>query len=200
MPTVLLIRHGENDYSKKQKLAGRLPGVQLNDKGKQQARDLASALKDLPLRAVYSSPLARAMETAEPIAEAHGLNVIRQPGLTETRQGHWEGRSIKQLRRTKEWKVLQTTPSRFRFPGGESILQQQMRQVDEIEKLCTRHREQDLIVCVGHADPIKLVIAHYIGLPLDYFQRLTLNTASISILSISKQGVKLLRLNWTVKD
>ena len=199
MPTVLLIRHGENDYSHRQKLAGRLPGVHLNEKGKKQVMELARALEPLPLKAVYSSPLERAMETAEMIAEVHKLKVVRRPGLIETNQPRWQGRSVKQLRRTKEWRVLQTTPSRFRFPGGESIAQQQLRQVDELEALCERHKERDFFACVGHADPFKLLVAYYIGLTLDNFQRLTLNTASVSMLAINKRGVKLLRLNWTVR-
>ncbi|MGH2582741.1 MAG: histidine phosphatase family protein [Anaerolineales bacterium] len=199
MPTVLLIRHGENDYSQKQKLAGRLPGIHLNKKGEQQAKDLALALKDLPLKAVYSSPLERAMETALPIAEAHNLKVVRRPGLIETDQPGWQGKSIRQLIRSKEWRVLQTMPSRFRFPDGESIAEQQMRQVAELETLCAQHKEQDYFACIGHADPFKSLIAYYIGLPLDYFQRLTLNTASVSMLALGKRA-KLLRLNWTTNN
>ena len=79
MPVVLLIRHGENEYVKKGRLAGRKPGVHLNDKGRAQAEALAEALKNMPLKAVYSSPLDRTMETAAPLAEIHKLAVIRGP-------------------------------------------------------------------------------------------------------------------------
>ena len=68
MPLLLLIRHGENEYVKTGKLAGRLPDVHLNERGRQQAAELAEALKHVPLIAIYSSPLERAVETAEPIA------------------------------------------------------------------------------------------------------------------------------------
>ncbi len=200
MPTVLLIRHAENDYVKKQRLAGRLPGVHLNARGRTQAQALARALKDTPLKAVYSSPLDRAMETAQPIAAVHGLKAVKRDGLVETRLGSWEGQSVKRLSRSKQWKLLQEHPSRFRFPGGEWMVEQQARLVTEIETLCARHKPKDIIACVGHADPLKLIIAYYIGLPLDHFQRLMVDTASISTLVLGAHGALLLNLNRSVKD
>jgi probable phosphoglycerate mutase len=195
MPTVLLIRHGENDYVKKQRLAGRLPGVHLNERGRAQAQALARALKDTPLKAIYCSPLERAVETAQPIAAARGLKVIKRDALVETRLGEWEGQSVRRLSRSKQWKLLQEHPSRFRFPGGEWMVEQQARLAAEIEALCAMHKPKDIIACVGHADPLKLIIAYYIGLPLDNFQRLMVNTASISTLVMSARGALLLNLN-----
>jgi probable phosphoglycerate mutase len=200
MPTVLLIRHGENDYVKKQRLAGRLPGVHLNERGRAQAQALAQALKDTPLKEVYCSPLDRAVETAQPIAAARGLRVVKREALVETRLGEWEGQSVKRLSRSKQWKILQEHPSRFRFPGGEWIVEQQARLVAEIEALCALHKPKDVIACVGHADPLKLIIAYYIGLPLDNFQRLMVNTASISTLVLGERGAMLLNLNQSAKD
>jgi probable phosphoglycerate mutase len=200
MPTVLLIRHGENDYVKKRRLAGRLPGVHLNERGRAQAQALAQALKDTPLKAVYCSPLDRAVETAQPIAAARGLTVVKREALVETRLGEWEGQSVKRLSRSKQWKLLQEHPSRFRFPGGEWMVEQQARLVAEIEALCALHKPKDVIACVGHADPLKLIIAYYIGLPLDNFQRLMVNTASISTLALGERGAMLLNLNQSAKD
>ncbi len=200
MTTILLIRHGENDYVKKHRLAGRLPGVHLNEHGRAQAQALALALKDAPLKAVYCSPLDRAVETAQPIATALGLKVVKREALVETRLGEWEGKSVKILSRNKQWILLQEHPSRFRFPGGEWIVEQQARLVAEIEALCALHKPKDLIACVGHADPLKLIIAYYIGLPLDNFQRLMINTASISTVALGTSGARLLNLNQSVKD
>lgn len=196
MPTILLIRHGENDFVKKHRLAGRLPGVHLNERGRAQAAALAQALKDTPIKAIYSSPLDRAMETAQPLAKLLGLRIEKRPPLLETDLGKWEGQSIKRLARTKEWKVLQETPSQFRFPGGEWMLSQQARLVTEVESLCAKHQPKDTIAVVGHADPLKLIIAHYIGLPLDLFQRLMIDTASVSTLHIQNGNARLLKLNW----
>ncbi len=200
MPTILLIRHGENDYVKTQRLAGRLPGVHLNAKGRAQAAGLAIGLKDAKIKAVFSSPLDRAMETAEPLAKALGLKVQKRPNLIETALGDWQGKSIKSLRRKKEWKVLQQTPSRFRFPGGEWMVEQQARLVAEIEAICAAHKSNDTIAVVGHADPLKLIVAHYIGMPLDQFQRLMISTASVTTLVVGDGAAMLVSMNQRYPD
>jgi probable phosphomutase (TIGR03848 family) len=200
MPTILLIRHGENDYVKTQRLAGRLPGVHLNAKGRAQAAGVAIGLKDAKIKAIYSSPLDRAMETAEPLAKALGLKVQKRPNLIETQLGDWQGQSIKALRRKKEWKVLQQTPSRFRFPGGEWMVEQQARLVAEIEAICALNKSKDVLAVVGHADPLKLIVAHYIGMPLDQFQRLMISTASVTTLVLDEGGAMLLSMNQRFPD
>lgn len=195
MPLLLLIRHGENDYVKTGKLAGRIPGVHLNEKGRKQAQALGEALTDVPLKAVYSSPLERAMETAQPIAESHKLTILQEPGLMDTDIGKWQGRSLAALRLIKAWKVVQSAPSRFRFPEGESFLDAQTRYVDALERIIARHKPKDVVAVVFHADPIKLAVAHYIGLPLDQFQRLGCDTGSVSALAIGEMGASLLKMN-----
>jgi probable phosphomutase (TIGR03848 family) len=195
MTTLLLIRHGENNFVKTSKLAGRLPGVHLNARGQKQAEALGEALKDIPIRAVYSSPLERAMETAAPIASPHGLQIIPEPDLMDTDVGKWQGRSWKVLRLTKVWKIVQSAPSRFRFPEGESFPETQLRIVNVLERIVCAHKPQDVIAVVFHADPIKLAVAHFIGLPLDRFQRLSCETGSLSVLSIGESGANLVKLN-----
>ena len=107
MPLLLLIRHGENDYVKTGRMAGRIPGIHLNERGQKQAQALGEALKDVPIKAIYSSPLERAMETASPIAESHKLKINQEPDLMDTLIGKWQGRSWKLLRLTKAWKIVQ---------------------------------------------------------------------------------------------
>lgn len=196
MPIILLIRHGENDYVKKGRLAGRLPGVHLNENGRRQALTLAERLKEAPIKALYSSPLERAMETAQPIAESLGLEVIPRPGLMETDVGEWSGEKLKGLGRLKLWRVVQYTPSVMQFPGGESFMQTQTRIVQELLELSGQHESQDMIACVGHADPIRLAAAYFIGLPLDMFQRLVVSPGSITVLQLGEMGGKLLTLNY----
>lgn len=87
MPLLLFIRHGENDFTKTHKLAGYTPNVHLNERGQSQAQALADALKDVPIKAIYSSPLERAVETATPIATVRKLEVQVEPGLIETNVG-----------------------------------------------------------------------------------------------------------------
>jgi probable phosphomutase (TIGR03848 family) len=195
MTVFFLIRHGENNLLGK-RLPGWMPGVHLNPRGQAQAEALARGLADIPIRAIYASPLERTMETARPMAKMRKLRVIARPGLGEVRPGTWEGQPLKSLRRRKLWPVIQFTPSLARFPGGESIAEAQARVAAELDALRQRHPRQT-IACFSHGDVIKLAIAHAIGLPLDLYQRLTIAPASVSVLSIDHGLIRLLTLNDT---
>lgn len=196
MPLLLLIRHGENDFVKTGKLSGRLPGVHLNENGQKQAQALAEGLKDLPIKAIYSSPLERALETAEPIANRHKLTTIQEPGLRDSDVGRWQGKSLKVLRLTKAWKIVQNAPSRFQFPGGESFIDLQTRIANSLENIIRKHNKpKHIIAVVFHADPIKLAVSHFLGLPLDHFQRLSCDTGSVSVLYVSEMDANLIKLN-----
>ncbi len=148
-----------------------------------------------PVWKLYSSPLERATETAESIAKALGLEVLIRPGLNETNCGDWAGKTVKSLSRRKVWKTIQTNPSQFQFPGGESFTGCQQRIVEEVEAIRALHAPHDTIVCVSHADPLKLLIAHYLGLPFDYFQRLMIGPASLTIMHLDEAIGRLLALN-----
>jgi probable phosphomutase (TIGR03848 family) len=187
MTTVLLIRHGENSMVGK-RLAGRLPGVHLNDNGKKQAEQLAQVLCTAPIKAIYSSPLERAVETAEPLALALSLPVNIAPGLIELEYGDWQGKTLKQLSRYKLWKVVQDQPSEMRFPNGESFPEVQQRAVAEVERIAAAHEEQEMVACFSHGDIIRLLAAHFLGVPLNLFQRVAANTASITVVHIDKKG------------
>jgi probable phosphoglycerate mutase len=194
MPTLLLIRHGENDFLVKKKLPGRIPGIHLNGRGYEQAAELTRTLSRLPIKAVYSSPLERAVETAEPLAQSLGLGIQLHPDLTDIDVGDWEGRSWKALSRTRLWKVLRETPLQFQFPGGETFIQAQERVVRALDAIASA-QAVELIAVFFHADPIKLAVAHYINLSLDNFQRLTAHTGSVTILKMDGSANKLLALN-----
>jgi probable phosphoglycerate mutase len=196
MPLLLLIRHGENNFVKTGKMAGRIPGVHLNERGQKQAQALGEALLNIPIKAVYSSPLERAMETATPIAESHKLKIIQEPDLMDTDIGKWQGRSWKLLALKKEWKIVQHAPSRFRFPEGESFPECQLRIVNVLERIVQTHKKpQDVVAVVFHADPIKLAVAHFLGMSLDHFQRLGCDTGSVTALHVNEMGAHLLKLN-----
>jgi len=196
MPLVLLVRHGENDYVKTHRLAGRQPGVHLNKKGRKQAKRVAKFLKGSAIKAIYTSPMERAQETAQPIAAALELKPVIREGLLETDIGEWTGKKIKKLQKLKEWRIVQGAPSLLRFPGGESFTQTQQRIVLELEALCKQHQPEDIIVCVSHADPIKLAVAYFCNLGLDSFQRLVVSPASISVIHIGEMGSQLVSLNY----
>jgi probable phosphoglycerate mutase len=176
-------------------MAGRILGVHLNDKGQKQAQALGEALHDVPIKAIYSSPLERAMETAKPIAESHKLPIIREPDLMDTDIGRWQGKSLAVLRLTKAWKIVQNAPSRFRFPEGESFIDAQTRYVDTLERIIKNHKPKDIVAVVFHADPIKLSVAHFLGMPLDHFQRLGCDTGSMTALYVNESSANLIKLN-----
>jgi len=195
MPLLLLIRHGENDFVKTGKMAGHTPGVHLNERGKQQAAELGETLKEVPLAGIYSSPLERAVETAEPIVQGRDIRIQIRPGLIESNIGDWQGSEIKNVRKLPEWQMVQSQPSRFRFPGGESFQEMQTRLVNEIETIAKAHGPEDIAAVVFHSDPIKLVVAYYLGMPLDNFQRISIDTASVTMLYVSPTGVSLVKQN-----
>jgi probable phosphomutase (TIGR03848 family) len=196
MPLLLLIRHGENDFVKTGKLAGHTSGVHLNERGQKQAQALGEALAHVPIKVVYSSPLERAMETAEPIATSHKLEIMREPRLMDADVGQWTGKSLKVLRLTNAWKVVQHAPSRFQFPEGESFMDLQTRIVNALEEMVKKHNKpKDIVAVVFHADPIKLAVSHFLGLPLDHFQRLGCDTGSLSALFVNEMGANLVKLN-----
>ncbi len=196
MTSIYLIRHGENEFVGKGKLAGWLPGIRLNEKGRKQAQAMAELFKEVKLKAVYASPLERTMETAQPLADAQNLKITQAPGIGEIQFGTWQGKSLKVLRKRKLWPVVQNAPSLARFPEGESFPEAQARAVAEIEKLRSNHRgKKDAIACVSHSDVIKLIVAHYLGLPLDLFQRLHIAPASVTALWVDDQISRLIYLN-----
>jgi probable phosphomutase (TIGR03848 family) len=184
MTTILLVRHAVNDYVKTGKLAGRLPDIHLNDEGKAQAEALGARLADSPIKHLYASPLDRTMETAAAI-QAHHLHLTVQTNelVGEVKYGDWEGMSIALLRMRKLWSVIQEYPSRAVFPNGEALRDAQTRAVNEIERLVQAH-PKEMIVVVSHADIIKMVLAHYLGMHLDNFQRLVVSPASISTITL----------------
>ena len=183
MAIFLLVRHGQNDLVGK-KLAGRLPGVHLNEQGQAQARRLAGQLAEQPLTAVIASPLERAQETAEPIARIHALPVMTNAGLLELEYGQWQGKSLKQLRRSRLWKTVQEAPDGFCFPDGESFNDAQARIAQTLLELSQAYAEKDRVICVSHCDVIRLAVAYFLGMPLNAFQRLNIETASVSVLHL----------------
>lgn len=191
---LLLIRHAVNDWIG-ERLAGWTPEVHLNAEGRDQAAELVRRLAPVPLAAIYSSPLERSLETAQPLAEAHGLGVKVRDGLGETRFGAWTGRELKELQDEELWPVVQAYPGGARFPGGESLSQVQARMVAELDAIRDAHPGQ-VIAVVSHSDPIKLAAAHYVGLHLDLFQRLTISPASVTAFALLRFGPRLICLNY----
>jgi len=193
----VLIRHAQNDWVKTGRLAGWTPGVHLNEEGRRQAEALGERLASAKLQAVYSSPLERAVETAEAVVKHYpGLTVQIEEGVGEVAFGGWTGERLRKLRRRRLWDIVQNYPSGARFPEGESFRETQNRVIDALERIAQQHPGGKVAV-VSHSDVIKLAVAYYAGIHLDLFQRLIISPASISIIGLSRMGPRIIRLNDT---
>ena len=196
MATVILVRHGVTTATGT-RLGGRTP-TPLSDEGRAQAEDAADRLAGLALKAVYASPIVRTMQTAQPIARRHRLEVRELEGVQEFDYGSWTDRTFPPLRKTKLWATIMSTPSRVTFPGGEGFVEAQARAVAAIEQVVAQHADRATVAVVSHADIIKAVVAHFAGVPLDLFQRLVVSPASLTVLWLPKAGQpRLLRFNDT---
>jgi probable phosphomutase (TIGR03848 family) len=193
MTEVLLIRHGDTD-SVGAWLAGWLEGVALNARGRAQAERLAARLETLPLRALYSSPLERTRETARAIAARHRLEIHLRPELGEIRFGEWTGRRFDELASDPRWEAWHRCRTAVRPPGGERIAEVQARMLAGLEEIGARHPDE-LIAVVSHADPIKAVLAHWLGMPLDLIDRFEVSPASIQVLDLRPPAPVVRRVN-----
>ena len=193
---LLLIRHGLTDYVTAHRMPGWQRGIHLNDEGHAQAAALARRLAGVNLAAVYSSPLERAVETAAPLSDARGLSVSLLDALIDLNPGDWTDRLAKDLAQEALWASIQAHPGEARLPGGESFQECQARMVDALSAILGRHPGQTVAV-VSHADPIKMVVAHFLGLPLDLFRRLSVSPASVTVLAFEPTGPCLICLNYT---
>jgi probable phosphoglycerate mutase len=192
---LVLVRHAVTAHTGPL-LSGRMPGIDLSEKGIAQAEATAQRLSKLPVGAVYASPIERTTQTAQRIAGHHGLDVQPLPGVIEADYGDWTGGKIAELAKTDEWKVVQVAPSRARFPNGESLREMQARTVAALDEVVAKH-PHETVVAVSHADPIKSAIAHYTGMHLDLFQRVHVSPASVTVFDFHTYGVMMVKCNDT---
>lgn len=187
MSTLLLVRHAQSTANAGGILAGRLPGYPLSTEGQEQAQRLANTLAEVPIRAVYTSPVERCVQTATTLANPHNVTPIQDAGLAECDYGDWSGQKLADLSAKPEWSVIQATPSQAVFPGGESVLDMSHRAVSTVHRLRKQaeetHGSDAVWVVCSHGDIIKGIVAHCLGLHLDLFQRLLISTASVSVVT-----------------
>jgi probable phosphoglycerate mutase len=189
-----MVRHGVTETTGKV-LPGRTAGLHLSEAGHLQATRAGRYLESAgPFAALYTSPLERAQETAAGIGDVLGLVAQVDDGLLECDFGDWTGRELAALTKEPDWSRVQRWPSGFRFPGGESFRQMQERIVAAVDRLRATHRG-DRIVLVSHADPIKALIAHALGVHLDMFQRIVISPCSASFVTFTADSPIVLGVN-----
>jgi probable phosphomutase (TIGR03848 family) len=193
--TVFLIRHGLTEHTGT-RLYGRTAGIHLSDLGIAQAESLVERFRGVRLTAIEASPLERCIETATPLATAQGLPVRTRDDLIEMDAGSWTNRTLAGLSRTKLWRRIQQVPSQVAFPGGEPFASANARLVLALSEVAARH-PRGRVALVTHSDPIRMLIAHVAGAHLDLFQRIVVDTASVSVVALGEGAPRLLLTNDT---
>ncbi len=174
--TLILVRHASHGLLGRV-LAGRMAGVGLSEAGRAEAVALAGALAGLPVRAVWSSPMQRAVETAGPIAAVHGLVPVVEPGLDEVDFGEWTGLGFDTLGGAA-WEAWNRERGMAAVPGGETMLAVQARAVAVMRRAAAGG---GVVVLVSHQDVLKAMLAHVLGMPLDLLHRMEVAPASRSL-------------------
>ncbi|GLZ06641.1 phosphatase [Actinomadura sp. NBRC 104412] len=203
MTTLLLVRHGLTAMTGPV-LAGWTPGVDLDERGRAQVRDLGARLAPVPVAAVVSSPLDRCVRTAEAVAAGRpgtAGKVELDERFGEVRYGDWTGRPLKELAEEPLWKVVQAHPSAARFPGddGEALADAAHRAVTAVRdwnaRIAAEHGKDAAYVVCSHGDIIKAIVADAMGLHLDQFQRIQVAPASLTVIRYTELRPFLSRLN-----
>jgi probable phosphomutase (TIGR03848 family) len=196
--TVILLRHGRSTSNTAHTLAGRSEGVDLDEKGYEQAQSVVDRLGDLPVKAIVRSPLLRCERTVEPLAAALGLEPVVDERLSEVDYGAWTGAKIGDLVKEPLWAVVQQHPSAAVFPDGEGLAQVQARAVSAIRDhdrtLAEENGGDVLWVACTHGD---VILADALGTHLDGFQRITADPASMSVIRYTAVRPFVLHVNHT---
>lgn len=206
MATVILVRHGRTSANASGTLAGRLPGVRLDELGRDQAARAGERIAAVPVATVVSSPLERCRETAKAITAAHpsDLRIATDRGITECDYGEWQGRPLKELAKEKLWATVQGQPSAATFPGGESMPAMQARAVAAVRRrdaaVEAEHGAGAVWVAVSHGDIVKALLADALGMHLDLFQRIAVDPASISVIRYTGSRPYVLATNTHAGD
>ena len=189
----MLIRHGLTDAVGRV-MSGRSPGVHLNDVGQQQAASLPGRLAGVPVHAIYSSPLERTRETAQPLADARGLEVQIDARFVEIEYGDWTNRTFASMAADETWRTYNVYRGVSRPPGGEGLVDIQQRVVDGLLDLTMRHPAQTVVI-FSHADTLRAVVMYFLSIPIDFVQRVELEPARISVLELGNGAPRVLQVN-----
>jgi broad specificity phosphatase PhoE len=192
--TFYLIRHGSNDYLGRA-LAARLPNVGLNEAGQAEAERVTRHLQSQPIRHVLSSPMQRCRETAEPLAKALGLQIEISDAINEVDFGDWQGAELKALDADERWKKWNSFRSGHALPRGETVVAIQARVAGEMIRLAKQFAGEHVALC-SHGDPIRAALCYWLGMPLDFLQRLEVDPGSISEVALGGDTAVVRRINW----
>jgi probable phosphomutase (TIGR03848 family) len=196
---LILLRHGRSSANVAGVLAGRTPGVELDDVGRGQADKVVERLAGVPVSAIVCSPMLRCEQTVAPLAKELGLDPVTEPGLAEVDYGSWTNGKLSELSKEPLWKVVQAHPSAAVFPDGEGLAGMQLRAVSAVRahnaRIAAEHGPHAVWVACTHGDVIKAVLADALASHLDNFQRIVVDTCSISVVSYTETRPFVIRVN-----
>jgi probable phosphoglycerate mutase len=180
--TVVLVRHGRSTANTAGILAGRTPGVNLDEYGQGQAAAISERLAGTRFDRLISSPLDRCQQTLAPFSDSSGLPVEIDDRFAEVDYGDWAGRPLKDLGAEPLWRTVQQHPSAAVFPGGEGLAAVSARAAEAIRDIRASSPENQTVLVCSHGDVIKSILADALGMHLDAFQRIVVAPASISVI------------------
>ena len=199
MTTLILLRHGRSAANAAGVLAGRTPGVELDEVGLAQALKMVDRLAGVPVAEIVCSPMVRCEQTVAPLAKDRGLTPVSEPELAEVDYGSWTGAELKTLFKEPLWKVVQAHPSAAVFPGGEGLAGMQARAVAAVRRhgarIAAEHGPTAVWLACTHGDVIKAVLADALATHLDNFQRIVVDPSSISVVHYTDTRPFVARVN-----
>lgn len=193
MATFHLVRHGDKQHA--DTMVGRMPGVHLTARGRKQATQVARYFRRTRVDLVFASPLERAIETAAPLARAKRLTVTADVAFHEVDTGAWTGLPMAKLNKMPAWKRFCSFPAAGTIPQGETLAEVQARVVSAIARLEETQRDKTIVIFT-HEDPIRLAVCHFIGAPINVFERITIPLGSITTLTLEGRHATLQQLGF----
>lgn len=194
MLEIILIRHGQTDWNRQRRIMGHHP-IPLNAAGRLQALKVAANLRKVPLDRIVTSPFLRALETARILAKGRKIGLKLAPEVAEIGYGLWVGKKFDEVRGDKNFKIYHTRPRLACAPEGEKMTTVQKRAVGLIEKLRKQHKKGGRIAVVSHADVIKVILVHYMGLDLNDMLRFRIDNCGLSLLWFSEKRHRVMAVN-----
>ena len=197
MPQLYLLRHAQSEANLRGVLAGPDNSVNLSDKGRKQSVKVSKHLQNINFQEIHCSPISRCLQTIQPLLSSKPtIQVVQEVKIQEMNYGQWNGKDLKALSKKRDWQSIQSSPSKFTFPDGESFNQLRRR----VSSFLTEISDKDgPLLVVSHGDVIKMMLACTLDLPTDKFQNFVIEPASISIVYYGSKAKNIISVNQKIE-
>jgi probable phosphoglycerate mutase len=197
MPQLYLLRHAQSEANQRGILAGPDNTINLSEKGRKQSLKVSKHLQAIAFQQIYSSPIFRCLQTIQPLIKGRpDIEIVQEIKIQEMDYGQWNGKDLKILSKKRDWQRIQSAPSKFTFPDGESFNQLRRRVTLFLSQIADKDGP---ILVVSHGDVIKMMLACTLDLPTDKFQNFVIEPASISIVQYGSKVKNIISVNQKVE-